>query len=289
MRISKLIVGTAFYIPKYGATNKKVITLKKKNNLLRKCFKKKIKHFDVAPSYGAAEKNIGKLFFNRNIKIDNKISLLSLNKSKVVRDNLRSIFQTSLLNLRKKKIETLYIHSVEDFLQNKKDFINFLKEMKSEKKIKNIGFSIYSILDLKKILKYIVPDVIQFPFNLFNQEFDDKFIFKLKKKYNIKLYARSIFLQGMLLDQNLLKKKFYAKDKLLIKKYELFLKEKNLTSLEASLFLAFQKKFDKIIVGVEKLEHLNQILDIIKKKKNINIDFSKLKSNEKKITDIRKW
>ena len=151
MRISKLIVGTAFYIPKYGATNKKVITLKKKNNLLRKCFKK-IKHFDVAPSYGAAEKNIGKLFFNRNIKIDNKISLLSLNKSKVVRDNLRSIFQTSLLNLRK-KIETLYIHSVEDFLQNKKDFINFLKEMKSEKKIKNIGFSIYSILDLKKILK----------------------------------------------------------------------------------------------------------------------------------------
>ena len=206
-----------------------------------------------------------------------------------MRDNLRSIFQTSLLNLRKKKIETLYIHSVEDFLQNKKDFINFLKEMKSEKKIKNIGFSIYSILDLKKILKYIVPDVIQFPFNLFNQEFDDKFIFKLKKKYNIKLYARSIFLQGMLLDQNLLKKKFYAKDKLLIKKYELFLKEKNLTSLEASLFLAFQKKFDKIIVGVEKLEHLNQILDIIKKKKNINIDFSKLKSNEKKITDIRKW
>ena len=128
-----------------------------------------------------------------------------------MRDNLRSIFQTSLLNLRKKKIETLYIHSVEDFLQNKKDFINFLKEMKSEKKIKNIGFSIYSILDLKKILKYIVPDVIQFPFNLFNQEFDDKFIFKLKKKYNIKLYARSIFLQGMLLDQNLLKKNFMQK------------------------------------------------------------------------------
>ena len=67
------------------------------------------------------------------------------------------------------------------------------------------------------------------------------------------------------------------------------MKEKNLTSLEASLFLAFQKIFDKIIVGVEKLEHLNQILDIIKKKKNIKINFSKLKSNEKKITDIRKW
>ena len=49
--------------------------------------------------------------------------------------------------------------------------------------------------DLKEVLKYKVPISIQFPYNILNQSF-----LPLLENKNLKpLFARSIFLQGILL------------------------------------------------------------------------------------------
>lgn len=58
-----------------------------------------------------------------------------------------------------------------------------LKNFQSKGLISKIGVSVYNKLELINILSVFTPDIIQFPYNVFNQEFNDKnFLRYLKKK-----------------------------------------------------------------------------------------------------------
>ena len=65
--------------------------------------------------------------------------------------------------------------------------------------VKKIGFSVYKSLDLKKFIKLYNFDIIQFPFNVFDQRILQKKIQYMLKSKKIELHIRSIFLQGLLL------------------------------------------------------------------------------------------
>ena len=74
--------------------------------------------------------------------------------------------------------------------------------------IKNIGVSLYNPKDLFKVIKVRIPDAIQVPINIFDKRFLDKKVIDCLKKNNIKMHARSIFLQGLLF----MDKKEFTKD-----------------------------------------------------------------------------
>ena len=52
---------------------------------------------------------------------------------------------------------------------------------------------------LSRIIKKFKPDVLQCPFNVIDRRLNNKNIINLLKKNEIKIHARSIFLQGLLL------------------------------------------------------------------------------------------
>ena len=85
--INKIIIGTAFYINNYSINKKNKII--NKNSLLKYCIQKKIFHFDTAPTYGSAEKNLGKIN-NKNIIVDTKLSKI---KSGLSEKKKRAIFK----------------------------------------------------------------------------------------------------------------------------------------------------------------------------------------------------
>ena len=64
--------------------------------------------------------------------------------------------------------------------------------------VKKIGVSIYNPAQFYKTLDIIDPDIIQFPLNILDQRFLN-INFSLFKK-RIEFHARSIFLQGLLLN-----------------------------------------------------------------------------------------
>ena len=290
--IKNIIIGTTNYIPGYGLNTNKSSNLKKNNELMIKCYRNGLQHFDLSPIYGLAEKSFGKVFFKKKIIIDTKLSIIKTNKKKIKKINvLEKIFQNSLKNLNVNKVNILYIHSLKDFFKYKKEYLNLFKKLKTKNKIKKIGFSIYSLNDLKKIIKIIKPDIIQVPFNIFNQDFNNDYVKKLRKKYKIKFYIRSIFLKGLLLSNNLSlsNTKFLQKNAYLFNKYYEFLKIHKITKLEACLFFVLNSNFDKIIVGLENINQLNSLIKVLNMKNVPKINFSNLKSNKPSLIDLRKW
>ena len=283
----KIIIGTAIYSNNYGINSNKKKNIKYLNSVFLTCYKMGFRNFDLAPSYGSVEKNFGKLFCKKNIFISSKISKIKIKKN--IYNILNYNFNLTLKKLKKKKIDLLYVHNINDFFKYSKVFLEFITNLKKIKKIKKIGFSLYETQELYKLLKFCKPDVVQVPLNIFNQSFLEKKILILKKKFNFKLYARSVFLQGVLLKKFDSLPENFKKFEDIFKKYYKFLKVKKISSLEACLNFSLNSFFDKVIVGVENSQDIIEINNLIKKMKNKKLLFLNLKSNKKKLIDPRKW
>lgn len=287
MSKKKIIIGTAIYEKNYGILNSKNKSIKTLNKLFLNCYKNGIRHFDLAPSYGNVEKNFGKIFGNKIIQIDTKITKIISKKN--IQSQLMNNFKKTLNDLQRDKINTLYVHDFENFLKYKSEYNLFFKFLKKEKKIKNIGFSIYKKLELVKLLKIFHPDIVQVPLNLFNQSFNTPEVNFLKKKFKFKIYARSIFLQGVLLSSKDNLPKNLIKYKKLFSDYEKFLIKNKIGKLDACLNFVKNSFFDRIIIGFESKDQLNMILDTFKNRYNKKINFKRLNVKFQSLIDPRKW
>lgn len=277
-----LTIGTAQFGLKYGLKNKKI---KKKD--LKKILKtlqiNKLKYFDTAINYGDSEKIIG------NLKINNKkiITKIKLPKKKInIEKWYNQQISNSLKNLKVNKLYGLMFHDTSDFINNKRKFLKLIFESKKNKLVSNIGISVYDIKEVEHILKFWIPDIIQFPLNIFDQRFLNKKFLNKAKKFKIKLYARSCFLQG-----NLLQKKLTLGNKKTKNIFNSFIDwcEVNKKSqLSACLhFVKQNKQIKSIVIGFDDNEELKQITSNFKKK-TFHVPF-KFIINEKKIIDPRKW
>ena len=88
--------------------------------------------------------------------------------------NIISVFKKYKI----KHFETLLLH--DPLLPLEKEWESIYKLLlnyKKRKKIKKIGVSVYNKFELENILKVFKPDLVQFPYNIFNQNFDKIFIF----------------------------------------------------------------------------------------------------------------
>ena len=158
------------------------------------------------------------------------------------------------LKILKSEIHTLFFHSVEDTKTFLKD-IQFFLNLKKKFPIKNLGFSVYEPNDLREILKKNIKISIQFPFNILNQSFSKI----INKKEIYPSFARSIFLQGILL--NKIKKKNNLKLSNSVKNYLNFLDYNKISPLELNLsFINQQKKIDYFIFGVDNADQLKKII-----------------------------
>src|SRR5205085_6926118 len=105
-----------------------------------------------------------------------------------------------LSSLKRLKLKTLYGVLFHDFNYWKAQPTSWfeLEKIKTEGLIKKIGFSLYHPEQwflLKE--KGIIPDLLQIPMNLLNQQFTP--YFPEFKQAGIEIHVRSAFLQGLLL------------------------------------------------------------------------------------------
>ena len=200
--INKIIAGFAQSDPKYGLTRKKnfLSVVKNLKNI-------GINKIDTAPIYINSQKYISNLDDLSSFKITTKLPTFNYKYESIEKEIKKKIHQI-LKNNKISRIETLLIHDPLLPLEKKKwkKIFKCLNQLKKENVIKKIGISVYTVKETKDILNIFKPDVIQFPLNIFNQEFiQGDFLQQLKNK-KITLIARSIFLQGLLTNQKLPKK-----------------------------------------------------------------------------------
>ena len=205
----KLAIGTAQLGFNYGLLKKK-INLKEIKKIKNFLFKSNINIIDTAINYGDSEKIIGNSSLNK-LKIITKIRIPILKKKKLEVWFSEEI-QSSLKKLKINHIYGLLVHDYRDLFGDRgKRFLELLIDLKKKKIVKKIGISIYDPNELDVIQRIFKPDIVQAPFNVFDQRLKNSGWLDKLKKSNIKIYARSCFLQGLLLNYshiNKIKKTF---------------------------------------------------------------------------------
>ncbi len=264
----KICLGTVQFGMDYGITNDSGQISKDEAKLIfAKAYSNNIEFIDTAQSYGNSEKIIGETQpKHNNFKIISKISpdeKKYWNQSDV--ENWEKQFQFSLQLLKKESLEALFIHRSIDLLRKDSQIlIDWLDSLKSRSLIKNIGVSLYSKDELKYIPLQKIQ-MIQFPVSIFDQRFIQDGTLQFLKSQGIKLLARSIFLQGLLLKKSINWPKFInPKFARFHKKLNACLLKENVSLLEASLGFALRKELiDFILIGISNLDELCEIIGVL--------------------------
>ena len=282
MKISKITLGTVNFGLNYGLRRQKrnKIPKKKAVKIIKKAIRLGINSFDTSPNYGNAEKILGEaLGNNKKCFIATKI-FFPPNKKINFKEILNSI-GNSCKNLNRKNIDLIQIHNA-----NKKIFQNsslkiFLNKLKKKKIIKKIGATLYTEQEAIAAIKCKWIDTIQVPYNILNQKMHKR-VFILAKKNRIKIFTRSTFLKGVLTEKLYLVPK---KLKPIRKNIEKNLKKLSL-NIDQLKFTAFKfsssnRYIDSIVLGVDKIEQLEELIDLKK------IKFSKKYLNRLSIFDLK--
>jgi aryl-alcohol dehydrogenase-like predicted oxidoreductase len=289
--MKKLVIGTAQLVRQYGISNySKKKSSKNIFKFLEFCLKNSINSFDTASDYGS-EKIIGKYIKLNKVKkifLSTKItSLQNLNYFKKF-DHIKYSLEKSLKTLNVESLDTVYFHD-----ENDSNFFNSnsykINEIFKSYKINNLGFSIYSKKVFKRLNNNIYVNSLQVPVNILNDEFSK--IYSEKK-----IIARSIFLQGLLINSKIKTKKTFLKK--FNEKLMKLATENNIDLYSLCLNYVLKKKnLFKVIVGVDNIAQIKSLLNSKNNRFKINkinkinklINSTIDHENYSQIIDPRKW
>lgn len=246
----KIILGTANFDTNYGVLKNK---MKKKDliEVLDVCKINNINKIDTASGY----KNLSRILNKKknNWEIFTKI--------KISKESYIKEFEKILKNYSNYQINLL-LHNTLD-LKNKK-FKKFILEIQQRKNIK-IGISIYNVKEIFESYRKIKYSFIQAPGNLFdNRVILNKRVKNFLRKNKIKLFIRSIFLQGILcLDKNLIIKKLKDLKKPIKLIQKEFGKEKKIIKKLTLQWISSNKIVDGYVIGVNNKKQLIENINLV--------------------------
>ena len=248
-KISKLLLGTVQFGLNYGIANKHGKPKEEDvKEILKYVLENGINSFDTAQTYGTSEEVLGKVLpFSSTNKIISKCSseIFSFSALNSLKESLKRLNTTSLYALLLHDTSLLKSWSVKE---NK-----ILKSLKKEKLISHFGISIYTNEEFMLAINNEAIELIQIPFNLFDQRALKYKWFELAKKSNKLLIIRSVFLQGL----------FFMQEKNLdssmkevtphLQSLDKLSKELNLSRQELALTFANHNLDSPILFGCETL------------------------------------
>lgn len=285
--MNKLALGTVQFGLNYGINNPNgKIASNDILEIIKYCSENKIDTIDTAQAYGNSEEELGNAFceINNPFKIVSK--LLPSNTNSTI-----GAFNLSLQKLKQTSIYAFLYHDFTSYFQNQKSFESLI-QLKNERKVEKIGFSLYFPKELEWLFENNIPiEIVQIPYNFFDRRFEP--YFEELKKRNVEIHIRSIFLQGIFfMNPDTLHNHFDSvKNKL---KYLNKIADENLISM-SSLCLNFANlnpNIDKIVVGINNLENLKENLNNIKEAEKVSkilANMSDLREENEDIILPYKW
>ncbi len=279
-KLFNLVLGTAQLDKNYSLSKKNLneINFKKIINLA-----KKNKNFfiDTALGYKNSE---------------NILSQFDLNKFKVITkfDNIKKNIINELITSKKKmKIKKFYgvlFHNEKELMKkSSKEFLNFVELLKENNITKRVGASVYSLKSLNLIIKKFDLDLIQIPGNVFDKRFLNKELLDLLKKKRIKIFLRSVFLKGVLINKrNRIKKlenynhNFEAFDNWLIK-------EKISNNKFFCIDFILSKKINNLVIGFDDFNEYKEVSNFKKENYVAPPNFVKNQSDKNRLLRPDYW
>lgn len=279
----KISIGTANFGQRYGV-NRSILQYDDINVILKYASERNILGIDTAEAYGDAQLLIGK-FLKKNglqnrFEITSKLSPNIENDSKI--NNISAHIEKKLDNtLKQLSVECLECYMIHDTksIYNQNIMDGFLK-LKKKGKTRHLGVSVYEPEEVLEILKMPEIDCIELPYNVLDHRMKDVIHLSHEKR----IYARSIFLQGVImrdasdLPEGLEGLKSY------ITKIEELCRKYNITREELAIgYVQDNAEIDYTVVGVDSLTQIKRFYECMKMKlenaivENVEHNFSNIR------------
>ena len=271
---NKLCLGTVQMGQQYGIKNElgRKPRLEESFLVLQAAVDSGIDCFDTASVYGDAEEILGGFGISRfPVKVISKMRAGGINGKNEVIEELC----ISLNRLHLKSLYGYLLHSAKDLYSP--EILRGLTKAKEAGLTEHIGVSIYEPEDALYAVQSHIIDIIQIPYNVFDQRLDKTDFFEMAEQNHIQVYARSAFLQGLLLMEpdalpsNLQTAQSYLRE------FREICEQYHFSVLEASLLYSYcHPGISYVVFGVDTVEQLKSNLNIIEKSDDFCLCYKKL-------------
>jgi aryl-alcohol dehydrogenase-like predicted oxidoreductase len=291
--MNRIALGTVQFGMQYGVSNNNGQTTQDQvREILKLAKKNDIRTLDTAALYGESESVIGlstensydwKIVTKTPQFVDKSINAIHIKQ-------LEKSFKQSLLNLNKRSVYGLLLHSCDDLLKHNGELIfKSMEELKSAGLVKKIGVSVYNSKQLDAILEKFNVDIVQLPINIFDQHFFLGGWLKRLKDNNIEIHARSVFLQGLLLMSPDSLPPYFSPIKEKMVKFSKMASNFSLSKLELALsYVMSIHEIDQVVIGINNLQHLHEIINAASIRVSTS-DFSNLLIDDPAFINPTNW
>lgn len=271
MNDNKMALGTAQFGMNYGINNTTgIISKEEASRIFDFALMANIGILDTAYSYGTSEEVIGEYLRKHqvNFKIISKLPDVEAHE-------VKNTFEITLQRLHQESLYGYLLHSFETYKKNP-SILDELEHLKHKGKVKKIGFSLYYPEELESIFRDKIRfDIIQIPYNIFDQRFAP--FFKELKKRKCEIYVRSVFLQGLFFKKPENLDGYFEKIRKKLAQLHALSIQWNIPIAAVCLnFVILNKFVDVVIVGVDHIENLKEIVGAPKYSSDVEKQLEKL-------------
>ncbi len=291
---ARLGLGTVQFGLAYGITNQRgQVAVDDVGRILRAAAVAGWRLLDTAAAYGDSEAVLGgQGEAAAPFRIVTKtIQLKATQIGPAEAETVRAGLERSLRLLRRCPLDGVLVHDSADILNpGGERVLDILREAQVRGQVGRIGVSVYDPEELARVLDRFTPDLVQLPFNLFDQRFATTGLLARLKALGCEIHARSLFLQGTLLvePQALPARLAYARPAFTA--LADFLAAHGLDRLTACLGCGLARpELDALIMGVTGVDELGAIIAAAATLPAALPDFSRLAVTEETILHPGKW
>lgn len=260
---AKLCLGTVQFGMKYGVKNElgRQPTDEEAFSVLDLALAVGITTFDTARAYGTAEELLGRFgLAEKGAHIVSKLHPDTADCEEAVLSELHE----SLQSLRAKKIFCYMLHRAGDL--QKSGIMVGLNKAKALGLTETIGVSIYEPEEAMEAALHPLVDVIQIPYNVLDQRLEACEFFLQAAKNGKRVYARSAFLQGLLLMSPQEAEASVSGSGVFVSKFQDIARKEGYMNTEAAmLYVLSHPQIDGVIFGVDTVEQLRENVKILKR------------------------
>jgi len=261
----KLAIGTAQFGQPYGIANQAgQVSLHEGKAMLQLAADNGIDTLDTAIAYGDSEQRLGEIGV-QGWQVVSKLPIIPDDCA----DTLQWVTEAIDGSLQRLNVNSLYgllLHRPQQLMEKNGDKLyRALQQLKQEGLVQKIGISIYAPSELDTLCNHYQFDLVQAPFNIMDRRLIDTGWLSRLAEQGMELHVRSAFLQGLLLMAPSDRPSKFDRWAPLWSKWHEWLKDVNLTPLEACLryTLSFSE-ISRVIVGVDNRNQLKQIIHATK-------------------------
>lgn len=261
---NKLVLGTVQFGMTYGLHNTHgQPTQEESFAMMDAALAAGIDAFDTAWAYGTAEDVVGAWIKERGLS--GKVKIISKMRPHTLNDYPDGTKAADIVRVEvEKSLIRLHVDSLDGYMLHSPHYIYLkyvvegLQKIRDTGLVKNIGVSTYDEAEALQAAELGV-DYIQVPYNAFDQRLDATDFFDIAKKNKVTVFARSPFLQGLLLMQPHALPEHLSYLRPYLEQFIAIAERHHMIQTEAALhFVDAECRGDHIVFGVDTLEQLRE-------------------------------